>query len=393
MKEKTTATKNIIVVKKFISYPDKEKELKQLAADYGDIVVAKETFVEAKNARKTLRDERYGIQKIEKENKAILNDLKSQNKRIAENLIEIIKPTEDKIDVGIKKIEKIEAEEKAERERLKAEQLKKWGAKAQEILDLTLTIVNAKDIKEVEGIILPLVQNKCLEADYGAYALIATQNKEKVLTLADNIIEKLNAERIKLLEEERLEAERLEKIALKEKNNAVEKFTNYFGFAPKDNATTAELFASIDYDKDLKLKRLKLADEKIEKEKENNEAHITFSTSPIDEREAVEPIEPINNKPKPTTDKINMGGARGTTDDNIKADLEAHAINLFPEMTTDDAKFLTITQLKTLINNKVTVLDCIDSLTKNLHRINSLKDVSHITDHIQKAITLLNNFY
>ena len=92
----------------------RKKELTKLAGDYKNLVVTKKTLPEAKKARAKVREARYEIQDIEKENNKKLNAFKLLNKSEAGECYLIIRPVEDKIHGDIKLVED-------ETERLKAE--------------------------------------------------------------------------------------------------------------------------------------------------------------------------------------------------------------------------------------------------------------------------------
>jgi hypothetical protein len=111
--ENKTENQDVVVLKPF----DIQKaKLAELVKDYESLVVTEETYEEAKKARKVIRDERFVIQNILKENKGILNKIKTDQEAKADELIAIIQPTEDRIDEAIKKIEQAKEEEKKRKE-------------------------------------------------------------------------------------------------------------------------------------------------------------------------------------------------------------------------------------------------------------------------------------
>lgn len=97
--------------------------LQSFIKDYENLVVTEETLEESKKIRLLIREQRYAIQNILKDNKAVLNKIKDSQEEMAEELIGIIKPTEDKIDSGIKAIENKKAEEKARKDREEQERI------------------------------------------------------------------------------------------------------------------------------------------------------------------------------------------------------------------------------------------------------------------------------
>jgi colicin import membrane protein len=113
-------TQEIITISPF----QKTKEdLIAFIADYENLVVTEETLEEAKKARAAIRDVRYGIQDTEKENIDKCNEVKSLTWSRAGELYAILTPTEEKVDSGIKAIEKRKAEARAEKERLEREKV------------------------------------------------------------------------------------------------------------------------------------------------------------------------------------------------------------------------------------------------------------------------------
>ncbi len=95
-----------------------EAELKQLAEDYGNLVVTTQNLDAADKARLRLKNERITIQRQEKANNDVLKQIKKDNEGRAEMLIGIIKPVEDKLDTAITAIKEAEAKKK-EQEKLK----------------------------------------------------------------------------------------------------------------------------------------------------------------------------------------------------------------------------------------------------------------------------------
>lgn len=111
----------IIEVSQLATFETSKAELIAFVSDYENLVVTPETFEEAKKARAALKAKRVEISKIAKRNTDALNDLKNQNWANEAAMIGEIEPTENKIDEGIKAIEQIKANEKAEKERLERE--------------------------------------------------------------------------------------------------------------------------------------------------------------------------------------------------------------------------------------------------------------------------------
>jgi len=121
-----SATTEVVAFKSYKSFdPD---GLKKLADDYKGLIVTRENLKESNDARLKLRRVRLDIQKVEKENKDTLNNFKKVNSEKAENLIGIVKPTEDRLDADISRIEeemKRKEEEARQKELLRIQGHKK----------------------------------------------------------------------------------------------------------------------------------------------------------------------------------------------------------------------------------------------------------------------------
>lgn len=112
---------------------DQTKEsLLAIANKYKDLTVTRENFEEGKTARAEIREMRYGLQNISKHNNELINKAKSEMKETMETLIEILKPTEDKIHDQIKAIED---EKKLEKERKEKEEAERVAKVNREIAD------------------------------------------------------------------------------------------------------------------------------------------------------------------------------------------------------------------------------------------------------------------
>ena len=97
-----------------------KETLVEVARKYENLVITKENLKEGKEARAEIREFRFGVQNITKHNKDLLNKAKNEMEDTMGGLIELIKPTEDKLDAQIKEIEnavKIEKERKEQEER------------------------------------------------------------------------------------------------------------------------------------------------------------------------------------------------------------------------------------------------------------------------------------
>ena len=97
---------------------EETKESLQLIADKYEHLqeVTKENFAECKVARAECREVRYGVNGIIDHNKKFLNNAKTQMEKNLGELTGIVKPTEDRLDAGIKIIENEAKIEKARKE-------------------------------------------------------------------------------------------------------------------------------------------------------------------------------------------------------------------------------------------------------------------------------------
>lgn len=132
----TTETNNLSLLKPF---EIQKEELQKIVDDYKNLVVNDQTFEEAKKARKVLRDKRISIEGILKENKGILNGEKKTQEDKAKALVDIISPTEDSIDAGIKAIED---RKEIEKKRKEEEQMKKINDRISSLSDYEMKYDN-----------------------------------------------------------------------------------------------------------------------------------------------------------------------------------------------------------------------------------------------------------
>ena len=110
-------------VKTLTSFEVSKEELTELCKIYDKLIVNEETFEEAKKARASLRARRWDIQRVAKINTDALNDLKNQNWDNERSMIGLIEPTESRLDNGIKEIEYRKAAIKAEKDRIEREKV------------------------------------------------------------------------------------------------------------------------------------------------------------------------------------------------------------------------------------------------------------------------------
>jgi len=381
----------------FVPYPEKQDELRQLANDYKKLIVTPATFEEAKKARKTLRDERYNLQKIEKSNNGILNDLKGQNKILSHDLIGIIRPVEDRIDEQIKAIEKKKADEKAAKEREKQEQMAAWAKKAQDILSYTDRLVNPKGIVDVQNIIKEVGAIEVNESLFGAYCLIAEQNKSKILEQADTVLERL-MDKLKQEQED-------EKRKYKE---ATGKYKDYFHKDPPRDDTIDKILLAIEKDRQERLDKLAELEKQEQKKEEeerkykeavaaykdyfNEEAPKELSTHGIlkaieqDKQKKLAKLAEMEKKEEPI-DVVVYG--KDNVEDYVLS-LAHKMINLHPDMTLDEALKIDPKTMEAVIKRKTSLLDAVYNLGDILSGLRAVNGTKEAIGHIQAAIDNLN---
>jgi hypothetical protein len=224
---KETHTQEIIALKPF----DIQKaKLQEIAKDC-DIVVTDETFEEAKKNRKTIRDERFAIQNILKENKAIINTLKSDQEKKADELIALLTPTEEKLDSGIKAIEDRKEIEKARKEKEAADKI---ATRTASLFENGMTfngegyILGASVITPVQIKVLSDSEfNELLVDIKDAHAKVLEQKKADAELLAkaqEEQKQRAEKERLALEKEnaEKAEAQRVENARLKAENDKLD---------------------------------------------------------------------------------------------------------------------------------------------------------------------------
>lgn len=297
----TTKVKEV-AIKPLTPYPAIADELNQMVKDYKDTLVTEETFDEAKKVRGIIREKRYTLQNIAKENASIISNAGKVNKALAEELISIIRPTEDRIDGDIKKIEDKKAEEKAERDRQKAERKAELVERASKIkTDVLEKLANGISLEDAQKLLREYQDIEISEDEYEDLIFVAEQSYEEALELITGKIESLTLERAeyqekvkkefeewcvtydfepedlpkmeamikeaqeesrKVLQESRERKEKEEKEA-REMEEARHSYKQYFELDPPENASPVELFGLIQ--EDMESKERKADEERQEK--------------------------------------------------------------------------------------------------------------------------------
>lgn len=185
-----------------------EADLRAIAAKYNDVafdVTTTKGMTAAKQARQEIRDARFTVQRLEKNTKAELNDLKSTVQDTAAALVSIIEPAEANVHNQIRAHEERVAAEKAERERLEAERVAKHRANIDRIRSYAVQAQGQPSEKIIGA--YNFVANLTFGPEYEEFCDEAANARDEVL-LALNALyaTTLNRE----LEAARLEAQRAE---------------------------------------------------------------------------------------------------------------------------------------------------------------------------------------
>jgi hypothetical protein len=190
-------------------YPEIIKDLKGLVKQYSNLVVTRNTIGDAKEARRLFREKRYEIQNVQSSNKSTLNAMKRENNRLADDFINVIVGTEQEIDSKIKHIEEEIEKEREERRRLREEALENQLRLYQELLDMRDELIDCKDMKVINELIIKAEGLKITKKGYG-------EHYENAIKEKGNFIDRASEAFKVLIDEADIEAER---IAAEEKAN------------------------------------------------------------------------------------------------------------------------------------------------------------------------------
>ena len=194
--EKQPAPKNLPKkqVVQLESYPEVMERFQLLAKKYSNLVVTKETYKEGLKARSELREERYLIQNIIKNNKGVLNVAKKKMESDGAALIDVVFPIETEVDTKLKAIEaekeRIKAEKEAERQKIQAERIEKISKIQSEF---TSAIIAATTTEQCDEIKKQLLSFEVTEEEFGDLSLSCKQtisNLEFSINEAGERIEK-----------------------------------------------------------------------------------------------------------------------------------------------------------------------------------------------------------
>ena len=185
-----------------------EAELKQLAQDYGNLVVTTENVDAADKARLRLKNERITIQRQEKANNDVLKQIKKDNEGRAELLIGIIKPVEDKLDIAITAIKEAEAKKK-EQARLK-EQNRVQGHRNR-ITGIAQSTARLALANNIEDIRVKVAEIEAMSGTFEEFEVEADEAIQLFKMSAGNRVEQLQR-----IEAEKKAAEAQQKLELEE---------------------------------------------------------------------------------------------------------------------------------------------------------------------------------
>lgn len=169
--------------------------------DFKEVTV--DNFEEAKKARAEVREFRYSIQNVAKHNSGIFNQLKKNDSEQANKLIEIIQPTEDLLDNGIKAIEEKKKREKEERERKEQERItaiSKMIAEYKSFFDVKITI--GKTQEELDEVNSKLEELKSKFDEFMEFRFEAEDIYDEFIE-SRSIIQQRIDEELKLREEQK----------------------------------------------------------------------------------------------------------------------------------------------------------------------------------------------
>lgn len=202
-------------------YLETEKILNEVAEKYKDFEVTSENFVESKKVRAKFREYRFNLQNVNKHNNVILNQVKRDDQERFKTLIDITKPTEDKIDAQIKEIENEKKREKEEADRLKKEKellfvkmLSEYKDKARIVFD------NCVSLRSIDNYLDLLIEIE--KTDFGT----SNFDADKFLLGANNRTEELKDRIKKELYNDNLRKEneaKAQELAEKEKKAKIER--------------------------------------------------------------------------------------------------------------------------------------------------------------------------
>lgn len=230
---------------------------------------------ELNTIRGELREPRYLVQKIEKNNISVFESYKKTDKANLKELVDVNKDLEDKVDVKIKAEEERKKNEKAEDVRLEQLRVDNLKKAVDDFESASYKIIQETNITNVElhKTMLDALVNA--DFDYEEYDILFEQAKSRVQTSWDNKCSDIQEKENQRLENERLEKENAEAKRLSDLQAfRLNEILPYVAFGEPVDLTNLSGLEEMDYSSILASKKaLFEADEKEkQKEQETKEA-------------------------------------------------------------------------------------------------------------------------
>jgi hypothetical protein len=190
-----------------MDFEETKENLKEIVSKYDHIQeVTKENFEVAKESRAQIREARYKIQNVTDHNKKILNTAKKDLESNAKELIEIIEPTENRLDAGIKSIENEKKLEKERKEREEQERINKISseiARFKSELEVIVRVGTTNEDLDKFNSILDELKSKMNDGFFAEFNFEAED-------IESDFINKIEIIQARILEREEVEKQRLE---------------------------------------------------------------------------------------------------------------------------------------------------------------------------------------
>ena len=236
-----------------------------------DLEVTNETLVDCRNKLSEIRQVRYALQNIGKENQSALNDVKRKDKEYFDNLIGIIEPKELILKYGVKGVEDEKQRIKTEKVEAEANRINKIrediSACTNEIVRQSASCESEKDIENLKAYIAKCDDDWIKTLDEYEYLgeTLVIQAKDYLARAITNVETKKELIRLQLKVDEtkRKQAEKdmLDAIEAEKKNEA----RLYEIEAEREKVRVAEhKVKQMEIDKAAEIKNLMLKEKSIE---------------------------------------------------------------------------------------------------------------------------------
>lgn len=201
-----------------MDFEETKENLKEIVSKFDHIQeVTKENFEVAKESRAQVREARYKIQNVTDHNKKILNTAKKDLESNAKELIEIIEPTENRLDAGIKAIENEKKLKKERKEREEQERITKISseiARYKSELEIIVRVGTTNEELDKFNAILDEMKSKMNDGFFAEFNFeaedIETEFIDKIEIIQGRILEREEVEKQRL-ENERIQKQRTER--------------------------------------------------------------------------------------------------------------------------------------------------------------------------------------